>query len=348
MGRSILAGLIGLVVSATVAHADVIPGTQHNVMGWNVAAYNKAGGAFSHCGMYIPYQSGITMHYTIFANYHWLVGWSHASWNLTPGQQVPISIVVDGSAPTALIAKALNNKFAVADLPATAAVFDQMRKGNQMRVYALSNEYAFNLNGTYAALTDLVACVNGFVKSAQPPAPITGSNTPPPVQTAPALTADQRLEATTLVANLLSQGDLAGFRILSPKEVQESAPKLASWHVVWRADDVIGTMKILPREMAASTSAITSAVIASDSRGCNGQFASGTTPDDKSKGTTRLFAACKTDKLSWEAHYIIVPRDEGGFYLFATFGKSEGADVAPTVNHADGLLRAAVFQVLKH
>jgi hypothetical protein len=162
------------------------------------------------------------------------------------------------------------------------------------------------------------------------------------------LTADERLEATTLVANLLSQGDLTGYRILSAKEVQEIAPGLSNWHVVWRADNVLGTMKIIPKSAADSVSAISSAMIASDSRGCKGQFASGTTPDDKSKGTTRLFVACKSDKLSWETHYIIVPRDSGGFYLFGTFGEAQSADAAQSVDHADGLLRAAVFQVLKH
>jgi hypothetical protein len=48
-----------------------------------------------------------------------------------------------------------------------------------------------------------------------------------------ALTTEQRLEATTLVANLLSQGDLTGYRILGSKEVQElNIPELSTWHVV--------------------------------------------------------------------------------------------------------------------
>jgi hypothetical protein len=43
-----------------------------------------------------------------------------------------------------------------------------------------------------------------------------------------------------------------------------------------------------------------------------------------------------------------VPRDDGGFYLFGTVGRSPTTDPATAVNHADGLLRAAVFEVLKH
>jgi hypothetical protein len=142
----------------------------------------------------------------------------------------------------------------------------------------------------------------------------------------------------------LSQGDLTGYQILSAKDVQElNIPELATWHVVWRAEDVLGVMRIV------SASTISTAMISDDSRGCSqGKFASGTNPDDKSPGTVRTFTACKTGKVSWETHYIIVPRDEGGFYLFGTVGRSPNSDPATAVNHADGLLRAAVFEVLKH
>jgi hypothetical protein len=266
------------------------------------------------------------------------------------GQQVPISIVVDGSQPYNLTATAVTKTFASAALPATAAVFDQMRKGYQMRVYAQGNQYGFNLNGTYAALTEVVSCVTRFVQPARPPAPMVNAAPPSNRPNAPALTVEQRLEATTLVANLLSQGDMTGYRILSPKEVQDlKVPSLSIWDVVWHAEDVLGAMRIVPSKLANSASAIASAMIADDSKGCTGSFASGSTPDDKSKSTTRVFTVCKTDKQAWEAHYIVTPRDDGGFYLFATFGRAASDKAASSSsNHADGLLRAAVFEVLKH
>jgi hypothetical protein len=350
----ILTSIVGLLLLATAARADVIPGTEKNVLGWQLAAYDRPAGGFSHCGMYIPYNSGIVMHYTIFANYNWRIGWSHASWNLNNGQSVPITVVVDGGAPYNLTAVAIAKTFAVADLPPTAGIFDLMRKGYQMMVYAQNNKYGFNLNGTYAALTELISCVGRFVQPPGPPAPIVGSAASPPQpspSTTASLTTEQRLEATTLVANLLSQGDLTGYRILSAKEVQElKIPELANWHVAWRAEDVFGVMKIIPASTAQSASTISTALISDDSRGCGaGKFASGTNPDDKSPGTVRSFTACKTDKLSYEIHYIIVPRDDGGFYLFGTFGRSpSGNQATNNVDHVDGLLRAAVFGVLKH
>jgi len=350
MMRCILTALLALLLLSTSATAQVIQGTQRNVLGWQLAAYERTNIGFTHCGMYVGYRSGIFMHFSIFKNYGWQVGWSHSSWNLTPGQQVNIALFVDGAGPTNLTAIARNQTFATADLPATAGVFDLMRKGFQMTVLAQGNQYQFNLDGTYAALTELVSCVNRFVQPARPPAPIVGAANSPQTSI-PSLTAEQRLKATTLVANLLSQGDLAGYRILSAKDVEElKIPELATWHVAWRAEDVFGVMKIIPASAAQSASTISTALISDDSRGCGaGKFASGTNPDDKSPGTVRSFTACKTDKLSYEIHYIIVPRDDGGFYLFGTFGRSpSGNQATNNVDHVDGLLRAAVFGVLKH
>ena len=88
MGRIFTAVLLGIEGLCGGAKADIIVGTQRNVLGWTLAAYDRDEGKFSHCGMDIPYKSGITMHYSIFANYTWRVGWAHPSWNLTTGQQV--------------------------------------------------------------------------------------------------------------------------------------------------------------------------------------------------------------------------------------------------------------------
>jgi hypothetical protein len=360
-----LVPLLASLLLAGAANATPIPGSEHYVAAWQIGAYTHDNtGAFSHCAMSTAYRSGITMYFAVSANYTWRVGWSHPSWNLTKGQKINIALYIDGSAANWVTAVAYGPTLAFAELPATASLFDLFRKGYHLTVMAQGNRYDFNLDGTYAALTDLGNCVARYEPGrAQPsanPPPIIGSAQPPvtphsastsAAPTVPAsLTAEQRLEATTLVANLLSQGDLTGYRILSPKDVQElKVPALFTWDVVWRSEDVLGAMRIVPSKIAGSTSAIASAMISGDSKDCSGSFASGSTPDDKSKGTTRVFTVCKTDKQAWEAHYIVTPRDDGGFYLFATFGRAASSEAAASSsNHADGLLRAAVFEVLKH
>lgn len=366
-----LAAVLAALVLGPNAQAAPIAGSQHLVGNWRIGAYTFDNtGGFSHCAASATYRSGISMVFALSGNHTWRIGWTHPNWVLTKGQRLDIALHVDGGPANWVTAVAVSQTIAYAELPANAALFDLFRRGYHLTVTAQGNRYEFNLEGTYAALTELGACIAAYGSAGQPPnapagtapPPIVGAKQPPPIigpaaspsapqpaAAAASLTAEQRLEATTLVANLLSQSDLAGFRILTARQLQEmNSPTLASWHVVWQAENVLGALRIVPPHMAASAAVISSAMIGDDSRLCgNGQFASGSTPDDKSRGTTRLFTACKTGKFAWETHYIVVPRDEGGFYLFATIGKSGTADTA-TVTHADGLLRAAVFQVLKH
>jgi hypothetical protein len=352
MRKVILAAMLMLVGAGV--EAAPIPGSSYKVMAWQVGAYtNDQTGKFSHCAMSTAYQSGITMLFSVSENYSWRVGWAHESWNLTPGQKLNISLYIDGAGPQVVTAVAINKSMALAELPSTMSLFDQFRKGYQLRVIAQGNTYGFNLDGTNAALTEVANCVSRYVPNARPPAP------PAPIlgttqQQGPAkpgittLPAEQRLEATTLAANLLAQGEMTGYRILTAKDIEElDIPQLSTWHVVWRSEDVLGVVRIIPQNVAKKASEISSAMLADDSKNCDGKFASGTTPDDKSKGTTRLFTACKSKKTAWETHYIIIPRDEGGFYLLGTFGRSPDKDPADKVAEADGLLRAAVFQVLK-
>ena len=120
-----------------------------------------------------------------------------------------------------------------------------------MSVNAEGNQYAFSLDGTYAAHTELISCVNGSVKAVRPPVPIIRAPSTVPPSPSADLSVDQRLEATTLVANILSQGDLNGFRILTSKEVQElNIPALSKWHVVWKAENGLGVMRIIPPNIA--------------------------------------------------------------------------------------------------
>ena len=345
--------------SGALAQAGPIGGSDHVVGNWRVSAYAADNSAvFSHCAMYSQYNSGIIMMFVLSANGTWRVAWGHPSWKLARNQRVDIALSIDGSAPYWVTAVADGGPVAYAELPPTVALFDRFRNGYHLTVTTQGNRYDFNLTGTYAALTDLGQCVVQYrtagTRPANPP-PMMGGAQPAATlrpSTANGLTAEERLEATTLVANLLARGELGKYRILSEREVQASErTQLAAWHVVWYADHLMGGLRIYPKGTADSASALAGRVIGADGQNCGGgQFVSGMTPDDKGRGTTRLFTACKTDKFAEETHYIIVPREEGGFYFFGTHAEYAPRDSAApaTVNHADGLLREAVFDVLKH
>jgi hypothetical protein len=314
-----------------------------------MAAYDDDKGKFSHCAMSTPYKSGITMYYSVSGNYSWRVGWSHPNWQFTKGQSVSLEVYVDDAGPINLRADAVTKDMALAELPPKSAVFDMMRKGYRMTVLALGNRYAFNLDGTYAALTEVLACATRYSGVAAP------ATTPPAMvprmsPAAPSLsaTADQRLEATKVVANILAQGDMTGARILSAKEVADlKSDYFTKSDVVWKAEGVLGTLRVIPKALNASAKDIATAVVADDLKSCKGQSVSGTTKDERNGSVVRMFTGCQEAGDTMEFRYTVVPLEDGSFYLFATAAKSIPGDRKTEAAKAETLLREAVYEVLK-
>ena len=351
--REAFALLIAFLLSAGSVRADTLPGSVTDVAGWRLGAYtDDKSGKFSHCAASAPYKSGITMFFAVSNDFTWRVGWSHPDWRFTVGQQVDLSMYVDGAGPYKVTGIAKTKDLALAELAATTALFDAFRKGFLLTVNAQGNTYKFNLDGTFAALTEVLECTRRYVgvrPAASPPAPIISSPSPQP-QRAPtrAVTSEQRLEAMTVVANVLAQGDLAGFKILTSREVKEmKLPDADTWDVVWKAEDVIGTLRIIPKGAVGSAAEIATAMISEDSRSCTGQFASGSTPDEKNPNVVRMFTGCNGKNGAHEVRYVAIPLEEGGFYLFATLGLTKTGDPKTAVAKTDALLRNAVFEILK-
>lgn len=334
------------------AHGDTIPGSNRDVAGWFIGAYDNNNGKFSHCAMSTPYKSGITMFFSISGDFSWRVGWSHEAWRFTKGQGVEIAVYVDGVGPHTLKANAISEKMALAELPAKGAVFDLMRKGYNMRVYAEGRTYGFNLDGTYAALTEILNCAgrysgNAPVQQATPPAPLVPRTSQPSPSAINNVTAEQRLEATKVVANILAQGDMSNFRLLTSKEIAElDSDYITKSHVAWRAEGLIGTLRILTNKKI-TLGEVNAAIIGDDARGCKGKFASGSVADDKSRSVLRLFTACEEDGKAYEFRYTVVPAGDGTHYLFSTVGRADGSDRVGRVAKVESALRQAVYEVMK-
>lgn len=172
----------------TPAKADLIPGSRATVGGWSLSAHDRAG-KFSHCAISAPYKSGIRMLFSVSGDQSWRVGWTHESWRFTKGQTVDLTLLVDNAGPFPLKAVAATENLALAELPAKEELFDVMRRGNRMTVRAMGNTYAFNLDGTYAALSEVLNCTARYGGgSGTPPGTSTSAVTSPPAPTAPAPT----------------------------------------------------------------------------------------------------------------------------------------------------------------
>lgn len=180
MKRTLAIALVVALCWQVPAKADLIPGSRTTVGGWSLSAHDRAG-KFSHCAISAPYKSGIRMLFSVSGDYSWRVGWTHETWRFTKGQGVDLTLLVDNAGPFALRAIAATESLALAELPAKEGLFDVMRKGSRMTVRAMGNTYAFNLDGTYAALTEVLNCTSRYGGgSGSPPGTSNSVGAPPP------------------------------------------------------------------------------------------------------------------------------------------------------------------------
>lgn len=235
MKRALALALVAACCWQASATAETIPGSRMSVAGWALSAHDR-NGKFSHCAIAATYKSGITMVFSVSDNYSWRVGWAHDAWRFTKGQGVEISLFVDNQGPFPLRASAATEKLALAELPAKEELFDVMRKGNRMTVRAQGNTYAFNLDGTYAALTEVLNCTSRYAGVAPtPPGASTPAVAPPPLPPAsqpqaPQPSASIPQPRPPMAANVDRSGKTNAIRLilgdgaeLKPQEVFEKA-----------------------------------------------------------------------------------------------------------------------------
>lgn len=155
--------------------------------------------------------------------------------------------------------------------------------------------------------------------------PDRNDNTPPqnrPAQTpqnTPAVgpTDESRAEATTLATDILRRANFT-HEFLTPDKAPEN---LRKYDAVWRADGVLGTLRVLP---AANADKVRGELIADDANSCKGKFASGALPGMSGSQSQTIFTSCEGQN-NWAVYYIAVPRRKGGLYLLGIAGTGEQA-----------------------
>lgn len=153
-------------------------------------------------------------------------------------------------------------------------------------------------------------------------------------------TPDSRAEATEIATDILRR---ANFTFEFQKPEQLSGELRDKYDVVWRADGILGTLRILAGPRAATVEKIRSDVIASDATTCKGKFASGALPAMSGSQSVTIFTSCESDR-NWSTYYIAVPRRKGGSYLLGIAGTGEAAARLQNVANA---YRTVALEVLE-
>lgn len=310
-----------LLLSATTAFAGG-PHERVVVGSWSGGSYtNDKTGQFTHCAVSAKYKSGVTMFASIGRDYGWKIGFSHPTWKLIPGTQIPVRLSFDGRSYIDVKAEPLDQSFFVIPMPDNSALIQAFRVASEMNMKILGKSFDFYLTKTSAMIPELAGCVRrNTTVAAAPAAPVQQRAT----GVLPKQGDDTALqtEAVTLATNFLLAAQLQNARMLRSDE----APNVGPLAVAWRAADASGRVQIIaPREGMKGIDAAAD-IAASDAKACGGKFASGRTAElVDSDVLFRAFSTCDDSEGLRYAEYYVVPRKRGGFAVFAV--GSQGSSV---------------------
>lgn len=312
---------------------------------WRGVANTDADGNFSYCSVNASYKSGIELFFGIDKALNWSMAFGSANWNLRQGQQQAVRYRVDARPWIPGTAKAVSPTMVEVGLPDSAALFQQIQKGNELILEAGSDVLRFRLTSSGRALNSALECANlmrnrsARTEQAPPQTSSWGKGqaaaAPPSAwdkaATAPRqVTADERLEATQFVANMLSQAEMSGFRILTAKELAnpQIPDFVRTYHVVWYGENTLGLLQIARTADVGTTEQAAASLIAADSKSCQGTYTSGVMPDQGQSGLKRIASRCEAPSGGFLINYDVVGINDSTIYNVATIAVSDDAPLA--------------------
>jgi hypothetical protein len=162
----------------------------------------------------------------------------------------------------------------------------------------------------------------------------------PPIAPAVGPTPETRTEATRIATDVLRR---ANFTFEFQKPEQLNAGQRDKFDAVWRADGLLGTLRILPGVRADTFESTRTDLISSDTKACKGKLDSGVLPAAADTKSVTMFTACKGETLQ-STYYILLHRRQGGVYLFGITGSG---DAAANLQSVAGAYRTVALEVVE-
>lgn len=324
---------------------------QYEVPGWKAAAFALDDGTFTHCAIEAEYQNGATLGVALTVDDELLLIVNHADWWLTSNYWYPINftLVADppyshsGQAQTVDATVLATRIGSYADFGAT------LEAAREIRVTAEGKDFSFDTSDIGPAVEELDWCIIGGPAAPEDPpaakkAPVTEPNTESSSSAdaggeqpadgsdalpsrgedvasveAPVATLDSRIEAAGYTTALLLRSGYPNHVILGADvTVPESVPP---GDAAWQLLGVTGSTKIVP---TGSPDDIKNGINESMRSKCEGA------PRVEQSDPTHMYFTLKckaSDPTS--THFLVVPRDGGGSYLFAFAGTVD--DIEPSL-----------------
>ncbi len=346
---SLALGAIGLALACAEADAAQI-GKSFQVGNWRGGAFaSDRTKRFTHCAASSSYKNGVGVLFMVTGNYRWAIGFTSDNFSVRPDSTVKLALSLDGAAPTLVEAYAIDSNFLRVSLDPKASLFRRFKAAHFLELRAKDLSYKFALTDTSRMLPQLLQCVTERVK----PTPMQADENRQVASATERQTSGVRsgsssayetsrdvlrAEATSVMANLLSEAGINGFRLV-PGTSENGVPV----DVIWASPVAKGAMFIVtdkdvrrPRDMNAK-------LIAVAAESCKGKFALTATPETDSSSAARVVTGCQVGQKATTTYYLTLPRQKGGHYVFATFSD----DDSEPAKEVERDIRSAAFRVIK-
>ncbi len=296
---------------------------------WQGAAFNADNGGFSHCTVYAGHDNGFLLGLSMGRGGAWAMDLVNEDWSLSPGASFAASIQVDGGPVLDVEGIAAASGHARMPLPDSDSLDYALRQGRALHVVAQGQRLSFTLAGSRRALEALKECVDRQSRATDT------ARGGAPEEGAVAFAVGVLRAMTDKEVDLLDRGSLEG--------------PLARHAAVWRWEDVMGVLDVVPPGAAPDIGAVAKSLVAADRGNCNGTFDAGEieAPADRGPPALRLFTACGNGNAAagFYLAYQILALQDGSFFIVGHWSLKDGDSDGAAARTADADFRAALVRV---
>lgn len=343
---------------------------EFDVPGWKAAAFSLDDGTFTHCAIKAEYQNGATFGVARAANGDMVLVIQHDDWSLEAGAWVPLSYKVQGATPLFVSGEgqAADENLIFANMGSGDELTATIAGATEMTIDAEGKNLAFDVSDIGPGITAIDACAERHAAAGSEPAPApkpaskkaeappapepetetdvastdtgAGSAAPAPSTETSAAGEEVALNATGSVGDIRTEA--AGyttailFRAGYPNHVILGADAAVPGDVpqgnaTWQLGEIVGSTRIVS---AGSPQDIKSAIGDELVGKCGGVLTTQIVSSDATHMHFTLACGSGTPRIT---HYIVLPRDAGGSYVFALLGAGDDTAAAEIADRVYGI-----------
>jgi hypothetical protein len=152
---------------AAAAPAEAKETDEFTIGQWAGFSYsNNDTSQFTDCEIWAWNRDNVQLGVSVLKDWSLELWLNSKAWDLPANQSYPITYWVDRNQQYSGRAATYSGKFVIIKVEQDQNVYDELKAGGQVTFRAQNQDYVFNLNGSSAALSRLLDCVDRYSKTA--------------------------------------------------------------------------------------------------------------------------------------------------------------------------------------